>query len=348
MENVSQGQILCKITLPTEGSPGVSVLGKELRQKRGRPAPHYLGRNTKFNDDGTAILSKINGQVEFSGQKINVNETFYIKGNVCNSTGNINVSSNLVVQGMVSSGYKIQADGNIEVKGAVETATVISSGSVRLQSGITGSELHCSGDLNCRFIENCNVFVKGDINAEYIINSNVKCGKTIKIMGKIARIIGGSCVAGQNIEAHTIGSVASVETRLALGTSQAVIERQQELINQAEVLKNQLEKLKPLLNILHQLAEVGRLTDDKKETYNKAVYSQEVSINLLENINKELEEIAASIRAKGFGRIISTGIIYPGTKVVIGTATLSITEPINCASMYYNDKEGDICIGAGR
>jgi uncharacterized protein (DUF342 family) len=44
VERVAQGQTLCVITLPTEGTPGISVQGEELPQKKGNPVPSYLGR----------------------------------------------------------------------------------------------------------------------------------------------------------------------------------------------------------------------------------------------------------------------------------------------------------------
>ncbi len=346
VENVIQGQVLCAITLPTEGTPGISVKGKELSQKKGRPVQSYLGKNTELNEAGTAILSKIKGQVEFDGRKINVNETFYIKENVDNSTGNIKVSSNLVVLGMVLPGFKIVADGNIVVKGTVEASTVNAKGSISLESGITGSKLYCDGDLKCRFIENCVIFVKGDINAEYIINSDIKCGKNIKIIGSMAKIIGGSCIAGQNIEAHTIGSVANVKTRLELGTDHTVIERQQELLAQVEELEKQIVKLKPLFTILSQLDAGDRLTPEKRQAFKNVSYSYDTYTKLQEEAKKELEEIAESIQKRGFGRIICQGTIYPYTKVVIGKATLPITNILSNTSLYYN--EGNICTGTAR
>ena len=346
VENVKEGQILCTITLPTEGTPGITVQGKALPQRKGRPIPSYLGRNTEFNEDGTAILSKIDGQVEFNGNKINVDETFYVKENVDNSTGNIHVTGNLVIPGIVLPGFTVEAGGNIEIRGTVENSTIKAGGNIKLKSGITGGELYCGGDLWCRFIENSNILVKGDINTQSIINSTVKCGKNIKVSGMIAKIIGGSCVAGQNIEAHTIGSAANVMTRLELGTDQTVIERQQELSTQTAELEAQINKLNPLIVILRQLEASNRLTPEKRQAFDNVNYSYDNSTKLLEEAKRELKEIVQSIKVKGFGRIICAGTIYPGTKVVIGEASLVITDPLNNAALYYN--KGDIGIGAAR
>lgn len=346
VENVVAGQTLCTITLPTEGSPGMSVQGKEILQRKGRPVPSHLGRNTHLNEDGTAILSKINGQVDFVNNKINVDETFYIKENVDLSTGNINVAGNLVISGMVMPGFVIEAAGNIEINGAVEQSIIKAGGNIRLQSGINGSELRCCGDLKCKYIENSLVFSKGDIIAESIINSNVRCGQNIKVTGSIGKIIGGNCIAGQNIEANSIGSLSNIKTKLELGVDQELMERQQELRTQIPQLEAQNEKLIPLLDILLQLEGSNRLAPEKKKVLEDVRYSFETNLNLLEAAKCELEEIAHSVKAKGFGRIIALDTIHAGTTVVIGNATLTIFDSTKNASLYY--KQGEISIGSAR
>lgn len=346
VENVYQGQVLCTITLPTEGTPGISVKGKPLPQKKGQPVPSYSGKNTELNEDGTALISQIDGQVEFNGSKINVNEVFYVRGDVDNSTGDINVANSLVIQGMVLPGFKIEAGKNIEVAGIVESSTIKAGGNILLRSGITCSDVYCEGDLKSRFVENCNVFVKGEMQAEYILNSNIICGKNLRTAGSRAKIIGGSCMVGQNIEAQTIGSESNVPTRLELGTDPSIIERQQELSIQIPVLEKQIENLKPLMTLLHQLEESNRLTPEKEEKLHDARNSYHNSIEQLAEAKKEFDRIVQSLKDKGYGRVICTASIYPGTKIVMGTEILSVTETLNNTMLYYN--EGTICKGSAR
>lgn len=346
VENVKQGQVLCVITLPTKGSPGMSVKGKELPQKKGKPVQSLLGKNTELNSEGTAIISKINGQAEFDGRRLHVNDVLYIKENVDYSVGNIKVPNNLDISGMVMPGFVIEVGGNIDVRGIVQKSTVKAGGNINLQSGIISSTLYCDGDLNCKFIENCDIFVKGDINSRNIINSNIKCGKTIKINGTSAKIIGGTYVAGENIEAQTIGSAANVKTRLELSTDQTVITRQQQLLDQVAQWENQNEKLIPLITLLNQLEAANRLTPDKKQALEKASYTYNTNVQSLEDAKSELEDIAQYLEEKGHRRIICSGTIYPGTHVVIGKANLSITNTLECVSLYYD--EGNIGIGSAR
>lgn len=346
VENVVKGQVLCVITPPSDGTPGISVRGKELPQKKGKPVPSYLGKNSELNESGTAILAKIDGQVDFVGRRINVNETFYVKENVDNSTGDITVSGNLVVRGMVMPGFKLTAGKNIDVYGTVESAALKAGGSVRLLSGITGSELACGGDLKSRFIENCSVIVKGDIRAEYVLNSNINCGKNFKAEGAIAKILGGRCLVGQNIEARTIGSAANIKTILELGTDPIIIERQQKLQAQVPDLEKQIESLRPLISLLHELESNDRLTPEKKEILSDITVNFDTSTQLLEEAKKELKIIAQAIFNRGYGRVICAGTIFPGTKVTIGTANYSVTDALMNASLFYQD--GTICLGSAR
>lgn len=346
VENVKQGQELCVITLPTKGSPGMSVKGKELPQKKGKPVQSLLGKNTELSSDGTVIFSKINGQAEFDGRKLHVNDVLYIKENVDYSVGNIKVPNNLHISGMVMPGFVIDVGGNIDVRGIVQKSTVTAGGNINLQSGITGSTLYCDGDLNCKFIENCEIFVKGDINSRNIINSNIKCGKTIKIKGSTAKIIGGTYIAGKNIEAQTIGSPANIKTRLELSTDETVIVRQQELLDKVAQWEGQNEKLIPLITLLNQLEAANRLTPDKKQALGNANHTYNTNTQLLEEAKSELEEITKYLEDKGHGRIVCAGAIYPGTQVIIGKANLTITSALEYVSLYYN--EGNIGIGSAR
>lgn len=344
VENVVAGQTLCTITFPTEGTPGISVQGRELPQRKGRPAPSYLGRNTVLSQDSTAILSKIDGQVEFVGNKINVDETFYIKENVDNSTGNVHVAGNLVIRGMVLPGFSIEAGGNIEIAGAVEHSKITAGGSIKLLSGMNSSELYCSGDLRCKFIENSEAFVKGNIYAESIISSHVKCGQTVKVSGAIAKLIGGSCIAGRNIEAGTIGSISNLKTTLELGTDESVMQRQQELVALLEPMEAQNEKLIPLLDILMQLEGCNRLDPEKKKILENVIFSYNHNLEALDSAKRELEEINLSIKAKGYGRIICSNTMHPGTRIIMGDTSRNIYEPLKNAFLYYH--QGEINIGS--
>lgn len=339
IDNVRAGQLLATLSFPTEGSPGMSVKGMAISQRKGRPVPACVGKNTELSPDGQSLFAKIDGQVDLIGQKVCVNETYHVKGDVDMATGNIHAVGNLVVRGAVKPGFSIETGGSLDIYGTVESAKITAGGNIRLRSGIMGSELRCEGDLVSRFIENCNIFVNGDIDAEYVMHSNVHCGANLTTAGKRSRILGGQCVSSGNITSGNIGSTSYVRTRVEISSREAILGRHQELLEQRESLEKLLESLKPLLTLYTQLHRSNRITPEKQETFNDILRRQKAATTALEDVNARLEEITESIHNHGGGKIICPGIIYPGTEITIGTAKYSIEEATRNAAFGFASGE---------
>lgn len=346
IQNVKAGQVLCVITPPSLGTPGYNVKGEALRAKPGKSVNVSPGINTVLSSDGTQIISKINGQFEFLGKRLNVNETYTVNQNVDTSTGNIKVEGNLIIRGMVTSGFTLEAGGFINVVGVVDSSTVIAGKDLILQGGSNGSTLRCGGNLKSRFIENCDVSVRGEMRTEYILNCNVRCKKNLRTEGAISKIIGGTCIVMQNVEARTIGSVSGVKTKLEIGVDPEIIDRQHALTAQIPELEKQIKSLEPLLKLLDQLKTTNRLDPEKQEMLDKATFSYNAQTELLENARIELEEINGSLINKSYGKVLCTGIIYPGTTVTIGSANYTVTQNLVNASLFYH--EGGIALGSAK
>ena len=336
VENVNKGQVLCVITHPTDGTEGMTVTGKKLLSRKGKAVPSLLGKNTELSPDGTAIYAKIDGQVDYDSRKINVSETFSIQGDVDNSTGNVKVVGNVVIKGTVFPQFVVEASGDIEIYGTVASAKLKADGNIILRSGIIGSELSCKGDLTSRFIENCNITVIGSITADYIINSRIECGQSLQLIGSKGKIFGGSCVVGQDIVARVIGSVAWVRTDLNLGTIPTVIKRQQELTQLLPGLEKQIGGLKSLISLLQQQGSTNQPTSQNKMVLDKAIFSYETCITAFESSKQELAEINESIRTRGYGKIICSESIFPGTNIQIGSAKLSVVDKMTSTSFHYS------------
>ena len=343
VENVIKGQNLCDITLPTEGTEGTSVTKVRIIPVRGKPVPAFAGRNTEMNKEGTVIYSTKNGHLEYTNGKIHVSELFVVEADVDHSTGNIKVNGSILVKGMIYPGFSVEANGNIEVRGRVESAKLKAGGNIILHSGIIGSGLICAGDMTSRFIENCSFIIKGSAKSEYIMNSNIRCGKSLKVSGMYARISGGSCVVGEDLTAPSIGSETGIKTELELGTDPYIVERQHEIIKQIPELEKQINSLTQIISLLRQYEAADRLTPEKKVMLDNALFNHETTTALLESEQQELLEIDESLKTKGYGKIICSGTIYPGTKVKIGYARLTLTDPIFHRTLY--NKDGEILQG---
>ena len=88
----------------------------------------------------------------------------------------------------------IKAKGDIEVRGVVEGATLISEGDIILHRGIQGMNkgvLQAEGDVVTKFIESATVKTGGDVKAGAILHSNIDAMGSIICEGKKAFTIGG-------------------------------------------------------------------------------------------------------------------------------------------------------------
>jgi uncharacterized protein (DUF342 family) len=344
VENVQKGQLLCAITLPTNGTEGMTVTGKKLLPLKGKAVPSFSGKNTELSKDGTAIYAKIDGQVEYDGKKINVNKTYSIKGDVDNSTGNLKVVGNVVISGTVFPQFLVEASGDIEIFGSVASATLKADGNIILHSGVIGSELSCKGNLTSKFIENCEVTVFGSIAADYIINSNIECGQSLQIVGKKGKLFGGSCVVGQDITARIIGSEAWPRTDIKIGMVPAVVKRQQELTELLPGLEKQIESLRSLIPLLQQQESANNMSPQNKMILDKTLFSYKTCLITYENSKQELAKINELISKMGHGKIVCSEHIFPGINITIDSAKLYIVDKMTGTSFYYN--EDKICQGS--
>ena len=184
------------------------------------------------------------------------------------------------------------------------------------------------------------------MRADYILNSNVRCKKSLKTDGVISKIIGGHIIVMQNVECRTIGSAAGIRTKLEIGNDPQLIDQQHQLMESIPELEKQMKSIEPLLKLLNQLEATNRLDAEKAAALEKASHTYSSNAQLLEKSKAELEEINHAIFDKNYGKVICSGIIYPGTVVIIGSASYTVTNNLMNTSLFYH--EGTIVFGAAR
>lgn len=339
IENVVKGQLLCTITPPTEGRPGVTVKGVAIPQKKSRPAPPCAGKNTYLSADGLKLFAKLSGQAELIANKVCVNDTYFVDGNVDLTTGNIRAAASVVVRGNVLPGFSVETGGSLDVHGTVESAKITAGGNMRVRGGTVGSEICCEGTLVSRFIENCDIFCAGNVESEYVMHSVVRSGGNISTYGKRSCILGGSCVAGGSITSGTIGSPAGVNTKVKISSRRAVLGRNQELIERKANLEKTLEGLRPLMTLYDQLQRADRITPEKQETFKNILKKQSAAREELDEVNAQLEEVKKPVQSQDAGKVICRGTVYPGTEITIGPAKLILERDTRCTAFYLSEGE---------
>jgi len=331
VQNVRKDDILVTMIDPVDGEDGMDVFGGVIRGQKGRKINLPRGKNTYIDADGHTLKAACDGQVCIIEGKVTVLNTLEIDSDIDNSTGNINFVGNVHIKGSVLSGFKVVAEGNIEVDGIVEAAEIEAKGNVVLHKGITGmgkGKVVAGKSVFAKFIENATVVAGEDIQAEAIVHSDIKCGNKLILVGRKASIVGGSCKVGREIEAKVIGSYLSTTTEIEVGVDPLMVEKYREIKKEILQLKENIKKCDQGIEVLRKIEAAGHLTDDKREMLQKFTRSKIMASERLKELQSEYEEIEKRLEERNEGIIKVQDTVYPGVKITIGNVCKLIKEPV--------------------
>ncbi len=286
---VEQGQLLAHLTHPEEGIYGRDVFGRPIPAKSARKNLIRVGSNVRVENKQDALYyyADKNGRIRWAAETLAVDDVYTIHGNVCMETGHIDHPGALVVKGDVMSGFKVRAEGNIEIGGVVEPADIQAGGDLTVRSGITGSEGHTikvAGSIHARYILDANVEAGEDINVKSeIIHSTVKTRGAI-VMPE-GRLIGGEVSALRGVVVGQAGSDAQVPTLIVTAEDHSLAERQHSKQKEIESLEENLKKIHEKVDPL--MSREKTLTPKQRE----------IASELLGNASK-MEQFAISLRSE--------------------------------------------------
>ena len=330
----NRGDVLVTSIPPADGVDGLDVHGNVIPFVKGRtPIPLPKGKNTVISEDGLHLIADASGQLIIADKKISISPTLELKGNVDNSTGNIDFNGSVSVRGNVISGFTVKATGNIEVMGVCEAATIITEGSIVLGNGAQGMDkgkLTAGGDITAKFIESCSVTAGGNVFADSILNSKIRCDGDVVLSGKNGLLVGGSLVAGNKLSAKTIGSPMGTNTEVETGNNPQSLGKFKQLNEEYEKMKIDYDKCDKAVNTLTDLKSKNMLNEDKKNLLLRMI---NMKIALREKMNKAqstIEELSSELSSNA-GTISASKVIRSGVKVTIGNSQLTVRDEIqNC------------------
>ncbi|NLB17226.1 MAG: DUF342 domain-containing protein [Syntrophomonadaceae bacterium] len=345
--NVSKGDLLVVRIPPVEGKEGVTVLGKVSKPRVGRNFLLPRGKNTVGNEEQTHLYAAIDGHVTVVEGKLTVSPVLNVPESVDFSTGNIDFVGDVNIRGSICSGFTVRADGDIEVNGIIEGATVIASGNIMVKSGITGGNkclIKAGGSVYARFIENSQVEAGDDVRiTEAILQSNIRANNSIRVEGRKAVIVGGVLQAGEEISARVIGSPLSSHTILEVGINPKLREEQKEINHNFSEKKKAFDSIAQYLQAYQKSGITPDKISDKKRVVLAGLLEDYKGLKKqLESMQERKKEIEEELNRMQRGRIKVMDVIYPGVQISIGRSILNVNDPIQYAMLTL--KDGDVSI----
>jgi uncharacterized protein (DUF342 family) len=325
IRQVTKDQVLAVKHPAVPGTPGTDILGHPIDPPPVRDVDIKPGTNTRVSEDGMKLLSDGQGFLHTLGGAICVGLEYVVRGDVDFATGNIKYQGNVRVRGNVTSGFKVEADGDIVVEGTVEAAEIISKeGHVRVMQGVFGQGKGIirapRGGVHLAFAQDLAVECAGLLEVEKGLRNCRVVAASIKADYPRCAIIGGTIKSYSDVSLFWVGAdgcrteiiVAdreSEEARLKIPTVEA---RKRKAETQAAEFD---KKFKEIAASAAQSG--GKLSAEAQSMMNKllAAYGPlKKSIAPMEDERKKLCDVANSPERK-IGHVIFKDKVAPGSRL---------------------------------
>ena len=324
-----KGDILATLTPEVKGKNGMRVTGEKVLPREVRTMKLKYANNISLTEDGLSIMADVDGHVSLVDDKVFVSDVYEVV-DVDTSTGNIEYVGNVLVKGNVKTGFKVRAQGNVEVRGVVEGAEINASGNVTIARGFNGmgrGVINARGSVVLKFVENGTINCIGNVTAEAIMHSNVTTEGSIEVTGKKGCIVGGTIKALGNVSAKTVGSEMGGDTVIDVGVDPSLKLKVQELEGKIKKEKESIEKLVPIIASFTQKIKEGKqLSIDQTRYFNDLTKQYKEETEYFKKLNDEYDEAVEEIDGMPTDScVMVSGNVYPGTMLTVSEVSKRIT-----------------------
>ena len=220
MVGVRAGQHIATKIPVIPGSPGINVLGEAIEPGKANDINVKVANDAAFSEDDLRVTAVKDGVLSVVNNTIiKVCSRQLIPGDIDFKTGNVESGNCLSIRGSIQPGFKVAAEGDLEIGGSVTSATVSCQANVVIKGGITGkgSRIKALADVDIRFIEQGAIESGGIVvvrtqsyYSRITAVSDIRCQVGTKVMG-------GELIAGGNLTVADVGSDNCESTLLAAG-----------------------------------------------------------------------------------------------------------------------------------
>lgn len=269
--SVKPGDALMRRIPPTDGEPGLNLLGQVIPPKAGKNVAFAKRLDgSKFDPgDQNLLIAAISGSPVVQENGVAV-EPIYTVTDVDLHTGNIDFPGTVNVTGSILTGMTVNAAGDIHVNSTVEGVTLVAGGDIVIKGGIVGltergkaahPSIRCNGSCSAHFVQNGHVSAgNGIFIRDFSMQSELSAAHQIIVGDKGSRkshIVGGVSRAAMLVKAQVIGSPARAKTVVIVGADQALYDRQSALAKAIDGTTNKLLQVVKLIDLAR--ANPGRM-----------------------------------------------------------------------------------------
>lgn len=247
---VEENILLAEKTSAKFGKPGVDISGAQIPVPDPVDPVFVAGDNTFESEGGLKIYAKTGGQPHLDAMgAVSVAPVLNIDSDVDYETGNISFKGNIIVNGTIQEGFKVEGT-NLTAEQIVG-AMINIKGDLNVSAGIIDSDIKAQGNIQTKYINNSRIETFGDlIVTTEVLDSDIDL--TGKFAGSKARIIGSTIIAKGGIEVGQIGTIGSKSVKLRVGVDDYVIKLVQKIDKKLIENKEASTEIKKHINNLNK------------------------------------------------------------------------------------------------
>ncbi|RTE86239.1 DUF342 domain-containing protein [Aliidiomarina sp. B3213] len=267
--SVKEGVEILERIPPKPGRPGVTVTGDTLKAEDGKDQQIKAGKGTEISKKNpNRLVATVTGMPSFVDNSCSVDDVLALKG-VDVSTGHIDFDGSVFVNGNVTPGMRVFAEGDVTVNGYVDSANIRAKGNITVTKGVIGHQrdpelLDEDGNYpshSTRIVADGSIWLNYSQYATLIPQHGLFVEKQLThcqviTPGKIhiggegsaanGKVIGGQLEIADDVFVGQLGAPAGTRTRVLFNveaTAPANLEEQLELADKLAKLVTQKKKL---------------------------------------------------------------------------------------------------------
>lgn len=325
VQNVVSGQVIAELVPIADDSDVIDT--RFLQESPTLPA----GPNTVINpENDKQLLAAHHGYVFYYEGLISVKKLLNIRGPVDFHTGNVIFINDLCVEGVVKTGFELQAR-NILTQDIVEGANIRALNDFIAEQGIKGAKnalIDAGGNIRVAFCENCELRSGQDILIQgSALHTQISLNGSLVVKG---RLQGGKVYANNMVYvAEQLGGGINTATSIIMGYPPSLLLKLEGIEDKISITESKID----------QLRQISAKSDLHREEYSQSLSLEKRRLAALRREQQRIMTLMNKNANTDLCRVVVPGTIRPGVEISIGRHYTKINDYLENVTVSLRDGE---------
>ncbi len=338
--SVKAGTPVVRRIPPRPGQPGYNVWGEVIPPPPVKDVTFSYGEGLKPDARNEVLIAERDGCLVEKQGKLTLVSVYTLEGDVDWESGNVHFyGQKLTITGEVKRGFKVLAEGDVEIGGGVEDGAEIRVKGNLVIGGLVHGEntyIEATGRAEIKAIEYARVKVEGSLTVkDYILQARVTTLKSLSVVEEKGLVAAGEVQVGEGAVIRIAGNDSFVPTHIKVGYPAEVLEEMEKIKEQLAILDETTEKLRKAVALGMKLQKEGKLTPEKAKILKKVQALFREKIREQADMQEKLKKMEEDLQGYTRHTLQILEKVYPGVKVQIGLYEFQVKNEMSGPGEFY-------------